>query len=274
VCDVPLTSQIYDCARFAQSVTSAGGELPETLVALLRGYELLTAPVATEDPGNAILDAAAEGSLTAAKLAKLLQPAALAAAAGEYRAELASRAERMLVMRWYRELKHVAAIAHAKSVGINSESTLEHLVGGAEPASGLIEAYNALDGHIRAITRIAAVASQFGCWPQATFPQVKEFTVGHVHLLDDRALMACDGGLLADSALFRRPDQGHRTSPFFRTDLKLHSVAEAQRRHDLWAADEHDRINDRDLGGWIDQQTGEMHPHPRPVNPYREVAKA
>jgi hypothetical protein len=77
----------------------------------------------------------------------------------------------------------------------------------------------------------------------------------HVHLLDDRALMTCDGGLLADSALFARPDQGHRTSPFYRTMLKLHSVSEAQHRHDLWAADEFDRINDRDLGGWIDQQS-------------------
>ena len=49
------------------------------------------------------------------------------------------------------------------------------------------------------------------------FPQIKEYTPGHVHLLDDRALMCCDGGLLADSSLFRRPDTGHRTSPFFRT---------------------------------------------------------
>jgi hypothetical protein len=289
---MPPTAQIFDCRQFAQSVTSAGGTLPETLAALLRSHEVLTAPVVTEDPGNAILDAAAAGALDQKLLAKLLGPAALAASAGQYRAELAGRAERMLVMRWYRELKagaadaildslrpafneHAEQIAKAKSVGINSESTLEHLVASATSESGLIEAWNALDGHIRAITRIASVASQFGFQPQATFPQVKGFTSGHVHLIDDRALLATSGGLLADSALFRRPDAGHRTSPFFRTTLRLQSISEAQHRHDLWAADEFDRINaDRDPGGWIDQQTGEMHPHPRPVNPYREVAKA
>ena len=144
---------------------------------------------------------------------------------------------------------------------------MEHLVATGEP--GLVEAWNELGGHIRAITQIASVASQFGSRPGAMFPQIKEYTPGHVHLLDDRALMCCDGGLLADSSLFRRPDTGHRTSPFFRTALKLHSIAEAQPRHDQWAADEHDRIHrDRPRGGRI-AEGGAVVYDPIPINPFR-----
>ena len=240
---MPPTALLFDCARFAQSVTSAGGQLPESLAALLRGYDVLTSPVVNQDPANAILDAAADGTLTAAKLAKLLPAAAAADNEQRVRAELASRAERMLVSRWYRTLEkdhaadaildsmrpafdeHAEAITQAKAAGINAESTLEHLVASATGPGP--PGWNALGGHIRAIDRIAAVASQFGSRPTATFPQVREYTPGHVHLLDDRALLACNGGLLSDSALFRRPDTGHRTSPFFRTTLRLHSIAES-----------------------------------------------
>ena len=282
---MPPTSQIFDLARFAQSVTSAGGVVPDSLGHLLRGHELLTAPRATEDPANLILDAAVDGSLTAAKLDKLLPAAALAATANEFRAELASRAERMLVQRWYRTLEkdgaadqildsmrpkfneHAEQIAHAKAVGVNSESTLEHLI--ATGGDGLVEAWNALSGHIRAITRIAAVASEFGCRPGAMFPQVKVFTLGDTHLIDDRALMTTCGGLIGDSAMFMRPDAGHRTSPFFRTGLRLHTIAEAQSRHDLWAASEHDRLyRDRPRGGHIDEG-GVVVYHEPPKNPFR-----
>ena len=261
-----------------------GSAPPDSLGHLLRGHELLASPRAADDPANAILDAAADGTLDEKLLAKLLPVAAAATMANQCRQELASRAERMLVQRWYRTLKagaadqvissmrsefnrHAEQIAHAKSVGINSESTLEHLVATGE--SGLVEAWNDLGGHIAAITAIANVASQFGSRPTATFPQLKEFTAGHVHLLDDRALMACDGGLLADSSLFRRPDTGHRSSPFFQTILKLHSISSAQQRHDQWAADEHDRIHrDRPRGGKI-LEDGVVAYDPIPPNPFQ-----
>ena len=84
--------------------------------------------------------------------------------------------------------------------------------------------------------------------------------------------MACDGGLLADSSLFRRPDAGHRTSPFFQTPLKLHSIAEAQQRHDQWAADEHDRIHrDRPRSGRI-LEGGAVEYDKIPANPFRQEA--
>jgi hypothetical protein len=157
-------------------------------------------------------------------------------------------------------------------MGINSESSLEHLVATAEP--GLIAAWNALNGHIRAITQIAGVASQFGCRPGAMFPQVKVFAQGDAHLIDDRALMTTTGGLVGDSAMFMRPDAGHRSSPFFRTGLKLHTIAEAQARHDEWASHEHDRLHrDRPRSGHIDEGGVVVYDEP-PKNPFPEIANA
>ena len=193
IADMPPTSQLYDCQRFATAVTSAGGELPNSLGHLLRGYEVLTAPASQEDPGNAILDAAAAGDLDEKLLAKLLPAASAAEAANQFRQALASRAERMR-SRWYRLLKdgaadevltslrpafnrHAAAIAKAKSAGINSESTLEHIVASAG-SSDLVESWNALGAHVRAITQIAAVAAEFGSRPGAMLPQIREFTPG------------------------------------------------------------------------------------------------
>ncbi len=48
--------------------------------------------------------------------------------------------------------------------------------------------------------------------------------------LDDKAVMATGGPIVADSALFRRPDAGHRTSPWCLLRLRLHSVGSAQAR--------------------------------------------
>ena len=54
------------------------------------------------------------------------------------------------------------------------------------------------------------------------------------------AISATDGSLESDSAAFRRPDQGHRTSPWFRLPLKLHSVESARARYNTCAASEWD----------------------------------
>ena len=47
--------------------------------------------------------------------------------------------------------------------------------------------------------------------------------------------------LESDSAVFRRPDQGHRTSPWFKLPLRLHTTASAQARYDDWASGEWER---------------------------------
>ena len=172
---MPPTSQIYECQRFAQSVASAGGTLPTSLGHLLRSHELLTSPAAAGDPANAILDAAADGTLDEKLLDKLLPAAAAADSANDYRQKLASRAERMLVSKWYRLSRpapqtevldsmrpefdrHAAGIAEAKAAGINAESSLEHLVSSSS-GPGLVEAWNDLGGHIRVIAAIASVAA-------------------------------------------------------------------------------------------------------------------
>ena len=46
--------------------------------------------------------------------------------------------------------------------------------------------------------------------------------------LEDRAIFATGGSLESDCAAFRRPDQGHSVSPWFRLPLKLHSVESAR----------------------------------------------
>lgn len=56
--------------------------------------------------------------------------------------------------------------------------------------------------------------------------------------LEDRAIFATDGSLESDCAAFRRPDQGHRVSPWFRLPLKLHSVESARASYNTWAASE------------------------------------
>jgi hypothetical protein len=281
---MPPTSLLFDCRQFATAVTAAGGTVPDSLSHLLSAHDLLTAPRAAEAPDTAILTAVLDGSLTAEKLEKLLPAAATAAMVNGYRAELASRSERVLVGQWHRALRdgaadeiilslrpvfdrHAEGIAKARSL-FNAESTAEHVI--ASGNSELVEVWNALHEHIRVVGKITSVASQFGCRPAATFPQVREYTAGETFKLDDRALMATSGGLVADSALFNMPDQGHRSSPFFRCGgLQLHTIAEAQARHDQWAAREHDRIHSGDPGGWIDE-SGQHHTHPRPKNPFRE----
>ena len=123
------------------------------------------------------------------------------------------------------------------------------------------------------VTKIAAIASQFGCRPAAQFPQITEYHLAENGRISDWALMCCDGPLVADSALFGRPDQGHRTSPFFRTTLKLHSIADAQSKYDRFAADEFDKVHSGPRGGWVDGD-GKVHEDPRPVNPYRAKVSA
>ncbi len=84
----------------------------------------------------------------------------------------------------------------------------------------------------------------------------------------------CTGGPVeADSALFRQPDQGHRTSPWCRLPLRLHCTGSAQARYDEFAASEWDRQHAGPVTSWIDDK-GQAHEQPRPVNPYRATKLA
>jgi hypothetical protein len=280
---MPPTTLIHDCKQFAAAITAVGGVVPDTLGHILSAHTLLSSPGRAQRPEDAILDAALDGSLTAAKLDKLLPAAATAHAANIYRQELARNSEHVLLGAWHRALKAGAAdqildsvrdrfqaaaeaIAKARSL-FNHESSPEHVLASGEP--GTIEAWQQLDGHLRIVSKIGAIAAQFG--PRlGNFPQITEFAAGENFRLTDAAIMATAGPLVTDSALFQRPDQGHRTSPWARCTLKLHTIAEAQARYNEWAAEEHDRIHSGPRGGWIDQN-GKVHEHPKPTNPYAPV---
>ena len=164
-----------------------------------------------------------------------------------------------------------AQLAKARSLGISAESSAEHILATGEP--GLVEAWNSIDKHIGVVSRIGAIAIKFG--PRmGLFPQLREYAGGENFRLVDAAIMCCNGSLLGESAWFQAPDRGHKTSPWFRAQLKLHSIASATARYNEFAAGEFDRLNDRDLGGRLDPLTGQITPHPRPVNPYRQKADA
>jgi hypothetical protein len=275
------TTDFRDCQKFATAITAAGGVVPGPLANLLSSWEVLSSPAATQRPETDILTCALDGTLTAEKLAKLAPVAASAASTAAYLRGLADNSAHVLLGEWHRQVKaggadqildslrkrfdeESAAIAKARSL-IDPQSSAEQILASGAPA--LVTAWQQLDGHLQVIIQIGAVASQFG--PRlGSFPQITEYAPGENFRLDDRAIMCTAGPLVIDSALFGRPDQGHRTSPWARTTLKLHSIAEAQQRYNDWAAEEFDKVHSGPRGGWIDQN-GQVHQHPAPENPYR-----
>ena len=157
-------------------VDGIDGALPDPLQRLLAAHTLLSSPAATEAPERDLMTHCLDGSLTAAKLDKLLPAAATTAMVNAYRAQLAAGAEHTLVGEWHRQTesggadqildslrpsfdKHAEAIAKARSL-IDPESSAEHILAAAAPE--MVEAWQTLDGHIRVISKIAAIASQFG----------------------------------------------------------------------------------------------------------------
>ena len=277
------STSLLDAKRLVDAVQSVGGAVPDVLQSLLLAHDVLSRTEAAEPPEKAILTHALDGTLTAAVLGKLLPAAAAQQQQTAYRQELAARSENHLVGQWHREMEHAAdeilaslrpkfdehaqAIAAARAV-INPESAPEHILASAEPS--VIRAWRQLDSHLRVVNTIAAIASQFG--PRGNYPQISEYNLGDQHP-EDRAIMCSDGPLLADSAVFRRPDQGHRTSPWFQVPLKLHSIASATDRYRQWTADEFDRVHSGPTESWIDEQ-GNAHQKPKPRNPFREKAAA
>ena len=246
---------------------------PQPWPTILEGDAVLASQVAPQDPARAIVDAARSGELTVYKRDTLVNEAALAQMRATYAGDLRRRIEPLMVAAFHRALDDGAAdeildslrpsfdqaaeaIAKAKSLGINAESSTEHIISSGEPE--LVTSWQQLDGHLATVNAIAAIASQFGC-RMAKFPLISEYANSDGFRLDDRAIVATDGpNLEADSALFKAPDQGHRSSPFFRLPLRLHTVASMRNRYRIWAASEWERTHSgRALGGWMPLATCE-----------------
>jgi len=126
--------------------------------------------------------------------------------------------------------------------------------------------------HLAVVAKIGLIAAQFGCRPTAQFPQIEEYSLAENARVTDVALMCTDGPLIADSALFEKPNTGHRSSPWARCPLKLHTIESARERYAGFAAEEHDRVHSGPQDGWIDPTTGETHWIPKPENPYRRAS--
>lgn len=153
---------------------------------------------------------------------------------------------------------------------IPADTPAEIFLHSAKPAA--VSAWQSLDDHLATINSIASIAAQFG--PRGgRFPLITEYSLGDNFRLDDKAILATNGDLVADSSPFGRPDQGHRSSPWFKVPLKLHTVASAQDRYRAWAASEFDRIHSSPATQWLDEH-GQAHEMPKPTNPYAEVADA
>jgi hypothetical protein len=214
-----LTTNFADCQRFAAAVASAGGEVPPILANLLQAHDVLSR---TRPPEEPILDAALAGELDDKALAKLLPVAATAAMCNQYRRQLASESEHVLLGEWHRQVKggcadeilnsmrerfdeHAKAIEKARSL-ISPESSAEAIIESGQPE--LVTAWQGLNGHLAVISRIAAVASQFG--PRlGSFPQISEYPNADNFRLVDAALMCADGASLElDSAPFHQADRG------------------------------------------------------------------
>jgi hypothetical protein len=228
------------------------------------------------------VEAAKDGSLTAERLDDLIAEAAAQQSRVTYRGDMKRSCARPFVNAFFTELQSGAAdeildslrerfIEAADAIDaarnlINPESSVEHILASGTPE--LVTAWQGLDAHLGVIKTIAAVASSFG--PRlGKFALIEEFALGDNFKLDDRAIFCCGGDLVTDSALFGRPDQGHRTSPWFKAPLRLHTVAGARDRYRAWAAAEFDRIHSGPAGGWLDE-AGQMHEQPKPPNPFRD----
>ena len=214
---MPKTTNIHDFENLAASIAACGGVVPDRIERLLLAHQLLNAPAPAEKPETPILTAAVSGELDEKMLNKLIGPAAIAAMTAQYRAELVHRSEHTIVGQLHRALTagcadqildglrdsftaHAEQIAHARSLGINAESSPEHILASAEP--GTIEAWNTLDDHIGAVSAIGAIAIRFG--PRmGDFPQLREYAGAENFRLVDAAIMCCDGPIVQEAAVFK-----------------------------------------------------------------------
>ena len=206
---MPTTTDIRDCEKLATAIVACGGVVPDPLGYLLSAHRLLSRPQAVQRPETAILTAALDGDLDQRTLDRLLPAAATAAMVNGYRVELARDSEHVLLGAFHRELAAGGPTTLLDSLRANfdshagrsrrlggcstPQSTPDEVLASGQPE--LVTAWQQLNGHLAVVAKICAVASQFGCRPQAQFPRVKEFALGDTFKIDDRALMCTTGPL-------------------------------------------------------------------------------
>jgi hypothetical protein len=229
------------------------------------------------------LTALLDGTLTAERLAELAPDAAAAEVTTTYLSGLARRAEMVALNSWHQAMKTCAdgvldslrdkfdkaatAIEAARSL-IPADTDPEAILTSASAAT--VKSWQSLNSHIEVVSRIGAIAAAFG--PRlGQFSQVVEYSLADGFRIDDRALACCNGDLVSDSAVFGRPNAGHRTSPWFRVSLRLNTIGEIRERYRVFAEAEFDRINHPSgRGGRVID--GVIVPDPAPRNPYRQEA--
>lgn len=163
--------------------------------------------------------------------------------------------------------KAAQAFTQARTL-IPADQPAETFLHNAKPEA--VTAWQALDGHLAGLDRIGAIGAAFG--PRTgNFPLIDEYTLGDGFRLEDRALFCTNGpNLEADSAAFRRPGT-HRTSPWFRLPVRLHTVDSARDRYREWVSGQWERQHAGPVASVLDAN-GQMHELPRPKNPYRAKA--
>ncbi len=236
-------------------------------------------------PARTIVDSAADGTLTKDLLDELIADAARAQMISSYTGDLSRNSEKLFVAAFFTELQNGAAdeildslrpsfdkaaqeIEKARDV-IPAEVPADQFL--ASASSAAVKLWQGLDANLAVIEAVARIAAQFGC-RLAKFPLIEEYTLGDGFRLDDRALFCCDGELESESRLFGRPDPGHRSSPWFRTALRLHAVDSARERYRAFVSAEWSRLTSGPAQQWIDER-GEMREMAKPTNPYAQPAE-
>jgi hypothetical protein len=282
------TNSIFECRRFCDSIVTAGGEVPGALQRLLEGVDLLASHSSAPQAVTGIVEQMAAGKLTSQKITSIVEAAAQQQMVANFIGDLRQSVEPAVVQRFHAALRESAAdsildslrgrftqaadaIAQAKSVIGSGESDLAHMLETAVPET--ITAWQALRKHLATVAGIAAIASQFGCRQAAAFSLVPVYSLADNHKVDDRALAVSGGGLVADSALFMGPDQGHVSSPFYRCGgLRLHTIEEMRARYAIFGAEEFDRIHaSAARSGHIGDDGVVVYDQP-PENPYKATA--
>ncbi|WP_142248319.1 hypothetical protein [Mycobacterium colombiense] len=243
------------------AATGLGAKAPEDLVNVINGYRALSeAAKPATDPNRAILDAAANGTLTAESARELATSGVIGKLVSEHLVTVASQANRRFVEKFHELLEAGAADAILNDLrpafdeaAANIAATLE-LVDIRTPDSALVanataeqlDAWRSLPKHVTKISSIAAVATRFGMFGNFALiddPRDKDVMLrgGEMSGLDDRAVMCTTGDLILFSRTFLEPNPDVRSSPWLRVQPKLHTIAEARERvrayaESAWAA--------------------------------------
>lgn len=281
---MPATTALRDCSVLVTATREAGGEAPKILTDILAGARLLDARHAVSDPARDIVKAAADGTLTEERFDELVAEAAHTQVFNAYLGELRQRSERMFVEAFHEALadgacdelldglrptwdEHAAAVGEARSM-IDAESSSEAILMSGD--ASLVECWRQLPGHLVALDRIVSVARQFG--PRVgNFPMVEEYANSDGYRLEDSAIWCAAGNSLeADSAAFRRPGT-HRQSPLCNVVLRLSTLEQARERYRVWACAQWEAQHSGPAEKYLID--GELHPVPRPANPYAEAAQ-